>query len=113
MMIRAELFTPFTICQYFFSFSFFFFFFLNSGLRNGSLQLFSKRTRAGRFEERKQVDGLGLGFRVMACLKSRDKDFSSLGHSNSKPGHDDDDDDDQFIDYIGICIWDDQRLGLL
>ncbi|KAH8703526.1 hypothetical protein BGW36DRAFT_369468 [Talaromyces proteolyticus] len=61
-----------------------------------------------RFEERKQIGARRVGFHLIACLKRRDKlpkDFSS-GHSKPKLG-----DDDQFIDYLGICIWDDQRLS--
>lgn len=91
----SRLFTPFTIRQ---SSKF--------GLEKWVFTTVFQENPCGRFEGRKPVKGYRLGFHIVACLKKRRKlakEFSS-GHSNSKPGH-----DDQFIDYLGICIWDKQR----
>lgn len=91
----SRLFTPLTIRQ---SSKF--------GLEKWVFTTVFQENPCGRFEERKPVKGYRLGFHIVACLKKRRKlakEFSS-GHSNSKPGH-----DDQFIDYLGICIWDKQR----
>jgi hypothetical protein len=92
------LFTPFTSRQ---SFKF--------GLEKWVFTTVFEENPCWRFEVRKQVKERSVGLHFMDCLKRRDKllpkDFSSA-HSNSKPG-----DDDQFIDYLGICIWGDERLS--